>query len=40
MSTADPLTGRKLKPEPAVIYCGPGDDKIFSASSLQGPEQD
>ncbi|MEM3944536.1 MAG: hypothetical protein QXO02_09600 [Thermofilaceae archaeon] len=39
VSTADPLTGRRLEPEPAVVYCGPGDDKIFSASSLQGLEQ-
>lgn len=26
--TTDPETRRKLPPEPAVIYCGPGDDRI------------
>jgi len=27
--TTDPKTGRELPPEPAVIYCGPGDDRII-----------
>jgi len=30
--TRDPTTGKRLKPEPAVVYCGPGDEKIYSAS--------
>lgn len=27
--TTDPKTGRKLPSEPAIIYCGPGDDRII-----------
>jgi len=28
--TTDPVTGERIEPEPAVIYCGPGDDRIYS----------
>jgi len=28
--TTDSATGERIEPEPAVIYCGPGDDRIYS----------
>jgi predicted transcriptional regulator len=28
--TTDFTTGKRFEPEPAVIYCGPGDDRIYS----------
>jgi len=28
--TTDPATGERIEPEPAVIYCGPGNDRIYS----------
>jgi hypothetical protein len=27
--TRDPETGKRIEPEPAVIFCGPGDEKIY-----------
>ncbi|MEM4969791.1 MAG: hypothetical protein QXE01_00900 [Sulfolobales archaeon] len=29
----DPRTGEKLEPEPAVIFCGPNDERIYSTTS-------
>lgn len=30
--TKDPRTGEALEPEPAVIFCGPNDEKIYSTA--------
>ncbi|MEM1610202.1 MAG: hypothetical protein QXQ57_00970 [Sulfolobales archaeon] len=34
--TRDPKTGEKLEPEPAVIFCGPNDERIYSTTSYRG----
>ena len=31
----NPLTGEPLEPEPAVVYCGPGDERIPSTGGAQ-----
>jgi hypothetical protein len=33
--TEDPKTGKALEPEPAVIFCGPNDEKIYSTASYK-----
>ncbi|MFZ8823366.1 MAG: hypothetical protein ACO2O0_04340 [Desulfurococcales archaeon] len=33
--TKDPKTGKALEPEPAVIFCGPNDEKIYSTASYK-----
>lgn len=36
--TRDPETGERIKPEPSVIYCGPGEEKIYSTTLEESEE--